>query len=284
MAAGVAYRQVMLRVEVDEGVAVECDLWAGGAGVPFLLVHGLSSNRRLWEVTAARLHECGHPVATVDLRGHGRSDKPDAGYDFATIGEDLLKVLDAVGFDRAVLAGQSTGGNIVVDLAARAPGRAVGVVGIDGGALELSRQFPQWERCREALKPPALAGTPAAAIEGQIRRAHPTWSDWGIEVTMANFEHRPDGTICPWLSLDNHLRLLRSLWEHTPSTVIPKLDVPVLLVMAGTGDDWERQKRSIADELAAASPQVRVEWFSPGDHDLHVQHPVELADLLHTSF
>jgi hypothetical protein len=29
---------------------------------------------------------------------------------------------------------------------------------------------------------------------------------------------------------------------------------------------------------------VRVEWFSPGDHDLHIQFPVELADLLHGAF
>jgi pimeloyl-ACP methyl ester carboxylesterase len=273
-----------MRVQVDEGVALECDVWAGGAGIPFLLVHGLSSNRRLWEGSATRLHELGHPVATVDLRGHGRSDKPDDGYDFATMGADLLQVLDAVGFETAVLAGQSTGGNIVVDVAARAPDLVAGVAGIDGGALELVRQFPDWELCREALRPPALAGTPAARIEGWMRRAHPAWADWAIEASMANFEHLPDGTIRPWLSLDNHLRILRSLWEHRPSAVIPKLDVPVLLVMAGTDDDWALQKRSIGDELAALSGRVRVEWFSPGDHDLHAQHPVELADLLHTSF
>ena len=273
-----------MRVRVEEGVALECDLWAGGAGVPFLLVHGLSSNRRLWEGTAARLHELGHPVATVDLRGHGGSDKPEHGYDFATMGSDLLKVLDAVGFEEAVLAGQSTGGNIVVDLAAEVPHRVVGVAGIDGGALELSREFPEWEACREALTPPALAGTPAATVEGWMRRAHPSWSDWAIEASLANFEHLPDGTVRPWLSLDNHLRILQSLWEHRPSTVIPKLDVPVLLVMADTGDGWARRKRGLAEELAGASGRVRVEWFSPGDHDLHAQHPVELAELLHTSF
>ena len=270
-----------MRVQVDEGVALECDVWAGGAGIPFLLVHGLSSNRRLWEASAARLHELGHPVATVDLRGHGRSDKPDHGYDFTTMGSDLLKVLDAAGFDAAVLAGQSTGGNIVVDLAARVPERAAGVAGIDGGALELSRQFPEWDACREALSPPALVGTPAGRLEGWIRHGHPGWSDWAIEATMANFEHWPDGTVRPWLSLDNHLRVLRSLWEHRPSIVIPKLDVPVLLVMADTGDEWAQQKRAVVEELAG---QVQVEWFSPGDHDLHAQHPVELADLLHASF
>ena len=137
-----------MRVEVAPGVALEVDRWDGGDAVPFLLVHGLASNRRTWEGVAARLHELGHSVASVDLRGHGRSDKPDDGYDFATMGADLVAVLDAVGFPRAVLAGQSTGGNIVVDLAAQAPDRVAGVAGIDGGALELSRQWPDWEECK----------------------------------------------------------------------------------------------------------------------------------------
>jgi pimeloyl-ACP methyl ester carboxylesterase len=273
-----------VRVDVDRGVALEVDTWDGGDGVPFLLVHGLASNRRTWEGVAARLHELGHPVATVDLRGHGRSDKPDDGYDFATMGDDLVKVLDAAGFPTAVLAGQSTGGNLVVDLARRAPDRVAGVAGVDGGALELVRQWPDWERCKVAMAPPLLAGSPAASLEARMRRGHPTWSDWGIEVSMANFEHLPDGTIRPWLTLDHHLLILRALWEHRPSEVIPKLVVPVLLVMAGTGDDWEQQKRAMAEELVAVAPGVRVEWFSPGDHDLHIQYPVELADLLHGAF
>lgn len=273
-----------MRVDVGGGVSLEADLWAGGDKEPFLLVHGLSSNRRTWEWVAARLHELGHPVASVDMRGHGRSDAPEAGYDFETMGADLVGVLDAVGFPTAVLAGQSTGGNIVVDVASRAPDRVAGVVGVDGGALELSRQWPDWEECKLALSPPRLAGTPAATVEGYVRRGHPTWSDWGIEVTMANFEHRPDGTIRPWLTLDHHLRILRSLWEHHPSAVIPKLDAAVLLVMADTGDDWARYKRAIGNELLSSSSNVRVEWFSPGDHDLHIQHPIELADLLHGAF
>ena len=272
-----------MRVLVDEGVELEVDTWGGGDAVPFLLVHGLASNRRLWEGVAARLQELGHPVASVDLRGHGRSDKPEEGYDFVTMGDDLLKVLDAAGFDCPVLAGQSTGGNIVVDLAARVPERVRAVAGIDGGALELARQWPDWERCKAALTPPPLAGRPAASVEARLRRAHPHWSDWGVEVSMANFEHLPDGTIRPWLTLERHLRILRALWEHHPSEVIPNLKVDVLLVMADTGDEWAEQKRALADELLATAPNVRVEWMSPGDHDLHVQYPVELADLLHAA-
>ena len=274
---------MLLKVDVGEGVELEADVWAGGAGVPFLLVHGLSSNRRTWERVAVRLHELDHPVAAVDLRGHGRSAKPDDGYDFATLGDDLLKFLDAAGFGSPVLAGQSTGGNIVVDLAARAPERVVGVVGVDGGALELSRQWPVWEECKVALAPPLLAGTPAAAVESRIRRGHPEWSDWGIEATMANLEQLADGTVRPWLTLDRHLRILRALWEHRPSEVIPKLDVDVFLVMAGAEDELAQQKRELSEELSGA-PRVRIEWITPGDHDLHVQHPELLADLMHGAF
>ncbi len=273
-----------MRVEVGNGVALTVDTWAGGARVPFLVSHGLASNRRTWERTAARLHELGHPVVSVDLRGHGGSDKPDEGYDFATMGADLVQVLDAAGFATAVLAGQSTGGNIVVDLAARAPERVAGVCGVDGGAIEVTRQWPEWNACRRALTPPPIAGTRADALEAMLRRGHPTWSDWGVEASMANFERLADGTIRPWLTRERHLRILRSLWEHRPSAVIPTLPMPVLLVMAGTGDDWEAQKRALAAEITAAAPEVRVEWFSPGDHDLHVEHPVELAELLHRCF
>lgn len=273
-----------MRVEVGDGVALAADLLEGGDRVPFLLSHGLASNRRTWERTAARLHELGHPVVNVDLRGHGGSDTPDEGYDFATMGDDLVMVLDAAGFATAVLAGQSTGGNIAVDLAARWPARVAGVAGVDGGALEVSRQWPEWESAQSALTPPPIAGTRADAVEAMLRRGHPTWSDWGVEASMANFERLADGTVRPWLTQDRHLRIVRSLWEHRPSTVIPTLSMPVLLVMAGTGDAWEAQKRALADEITTAAPQVRVEWFSPGDHDLHVQHPVELADLLHRCF
>jgi hypothetical protein len=54
--------------------------------------------------------------------------------------------------------------------------------------------------------------------------------------------------------------------------------------MADTGDEWAQQKRTLGEESTAGSGRVRVEWFSPGDHDLHAQHPLELADLLHAAF
>ncbi|MGI8776067.1 MAG: alpha/beta fold hydrolase [Acidimicrobiales bacterium] len=257
---------------------------SGDESVPVLCVHGLASNAHTWDGVADRLHTLGHPVAAVDLRGHGRSDAPADGYDFTTMGADVLAVLDALGWPRAVLAGQSTGGNLVVSLGARAPDRVTGVAGVDGGAFDLESRWPVWEECASALAPPRLEGTPAATMKDFVRHAHPDWSDDGVAATMANFEIRPDGTVRPWLSFDHHMRILRALWEHRSAEDLARIEAPVLLVLADTGDDWGARKRTEADVALAALPSIEVRWFSPADHDVHIQYPDELADLIHTTF
>ncbi|MFP5318811.1 MAG: alpha/beta fold hydrolase [Acidimicrobiia bacterium] len=272
---------IIHRVPVAEGVELHTARWDGGRERPFLLVHGLASNWRTWEGVAQRLHQRGHPVAAVDLRGHGQSSKPDGGYDFGTLTSDLLAVLRSLGWHRPVVAGQSTGGNLAVELACRASGSVSGAVGVDGGVLELQEQWPVWEECRNALAPPTLAGTPADRVREELRHNHPDWAEEGVAATLANLEVLSDGTVRPWLTFDRHMALLRSLWEHRPSRLLPDLPVPLLLILADSGDDWVDHKRRAADRaVATAAGSARVEWFSPGDHDLHVQHPDEVARML----
>jgi len=272
---------IVTRNALTEGVEVETACWPGGSRRPFLLVHGLSSNWRTWAAVARRLDQLGHPVAAVDLRGHGQSSKPGVGYDFETFTSDLLGLIGALGWDRPVVAGQSTGGNLAVELAFRASGAVSGAVGVDGGVLELQERWPRWEDCREALAPPKLAGTPADRVRNHLRRSHPDWSEEGVAATLANLEVLPDGTVRPWLTFDHHIELLRALWDHRPSQLLADLAVPLLLILADSGDaGTEAKRRAGARAEATAGGGARVEWFSPGDHDLHVQHPGEVARLL----
>jgi pimeloyl-ACP methyl ester carboxylesterase len=255
----------------------------GRTPAAFVLVHGLASNARVWDGVAERLAGAGHPVVTVDLRGHGRSSKPDGPYDVATVAEDVAAVIRALGLDRPVVAGQSWGGNIVLELAARHPDLVRGIVCVDGGWLEPSRGFPDWEACRTALAPPRLAGRQLSEIEGYIRSAHPDWPETGIRGTLANFEVRADGTVAPWLTYDRHIAVLRGLWEHRPTERYGELSVPVLLVPADGGDPhWRERKRRDVDAALDAIPDAQVRWFT-GDHDIHAQHPGELADVMLTT-
>ena len=279
------------RFRVAPGVELDVRQWdgagegapAGGdGGVAFLLVHGLASNARLWDGVAERLAELGHAVGAVDLRGHGRSSKPDDGYDFATVTDDLAVVVDGLRFERPVAVGQSWGGNVVLELAWRRPELLRGIACVDGGTIELAECFPTWEECAAALAPPDLVGTPAGEIEARLREAHPDWPESGIQGALASFTVRLDGTVAPWLSRESHLKILRALWEHRPSARYGELRVPVLLVPADTGETaWTADKRAGVAAAEAAIRRVRTRWFSPADHDVHAQHPTEVADLLH---
>jgi pimeloyl-ACP methyl ester carboxylesterase len=269
------------RIPAARDVDLHALVWPGGDGTPILLVHGLASNCRTWQAVGNRLHRLGHPVAAVDLRGHGRSDKPDGGYDFVTMGDDLVAALDSLGYRRPVVAGQSTGGNLALDLARRHPERVAAVVGVDGGSTELQEQWPDWEDCLRALAPPRLAGTPRDEVAQWLRRNHPAWDDAAIEATLANFEVLDDGTVRPWLTFDRHIQLLRALWEHRPSEVLPRLAVPLHLLLVDAGDDWSGPKRAEAER--ARGHGVRVRWFPGADHDLHVQLPDEVAAEIRTA-
>jgi pimeloyl-ACP methyl ester carboxylesterase len=277
---------VSRHVTLDNGVRLRIMEWDGGSDqVPLVLVHGLASNALLWSGAAEALAARGHRVVAVDQRGHGLSDKPDDGYDMATVAEDLsslLRSLCADGIERPVVAGQSWGGNVVLELAHREPRIIRGAVAVDGGFLELSDHFSEWESCAVALQPPRLEGTPADELRRYLRSAHPDWPDSGIEGAMANMERLPDGTIRPWLRFDRHMSVLRGLWEHRPSTIYGNIEVPVMLVPAdGPRGVFADTKRDAVERAARLLRRSRVEWFSPADHDLHAQHPERFADVVH---
>ena len=182
-----------------------------GAGLDFVLVHGLASNAKTWELVAQGLSAAGHHVVAIDQRGHGRSDKPEQGYGFDEVTADLATLIEAMGLAQPVVAGQSWGGNVVVDFAARYPELLSGLVLVDGGLIDLSaRPGATWETIAVDLKPPNLLGVPRSEMVARFRVFHPFWSDEQIELQMGNYETLEDGTIRPWLSLDHHMEILRA--------------------------------------------------------------------------
>ena len=257
-------------------------MWPGGDDAPFVLVHGLASNARLWDGVGDVLAGLGHRVAAVDLRGHGRSDKPDHGYDYPTVCDDVAAVVDALGMDRPVVVGQSWGGNVVLELAARHPHLARGAACVDGGTLDLQARFASWGECASALAPPRLEGTPFTDIERMLRAMHADWPESGIAGALACFEVRADGTVAPWLTRERHLAILRAMWDRRPGDVYGAVKTPVLLVPAADGDEeaTSRKEREVAAAESALAT-VRTRWFRPAHHDVHAQHPVDVGTLLH---
>ncbi len=254
-----------------------------GQGRPFVLLHGLASNATTWLAVGRALAAQGRRVLAIDQRGHGRSDKPQAGYDFATICEDLHLALDALAVEAPVLAGQSWGGNVVLDYAVRYPKSAHRLIFVDGGFLDLqARPGMTWERVAVELRPPPLTGMARSVLAQRIRAMHPDWSDEGIEATLANFEHLPDGTVRPWLALDRHMQILRAMWEQRPTALYPRVTRPVTIVVAEdkAAPEWVEMKRLQLQAAAQGLASVRVHWLADTAHDIHVHRPDALAALM----
>jgi len=245
-----------------------------GDGLPvrFVLVHGLSSNARLWDGVGAALAERGFGSVAVDLRGHGESPKPDDGYDFDSVVGDLVPLL----VDTPVVVGQSYGGNVVVALAARHPELVQGIVCVDGGAIDLRERIPSLEEAIEAMKPPyhLFEGRPWAEHEARVRAMHEGWPETGIAGQLANLEADADGNVRARLTWSRHRQIIEAMWHEPPTPHFASMEVPVLFLVA-----TERMRPGVERALAAL-PNGDAVWFEGAHHDVHAQHPDLVADAL----
>lgn len=95
-----------------------------------VLIHGLLFNQRLYRPLARELAGRGHRVITIDLLGHGLSDRPTdtQEYSMGAYARQVVGLLDHLGIDTAVVGGLSLGANTTLEVAALAPERVQGML------------------------------------------------------------------------------------------------------------------------------------------------------------
>lgn len=139
----------------------------GGGDRWVVLLHGQLMPRRMHDPLARVLAAEGFHVVTLDLLGHGRSDRPadPKEYSMTAWGEQVVALLDHLGAERAVVGGTSLGANVSLEVGVLAPERVQGLLlempvldnAVEAGIIAfapllfLSRFFPPGVR--------ALAGT-----------------------------------------------------------------------------------------------------------------------------
>jgi len=151
-----------LSVVTDDGVELAGE--QAGEGPPILLLHGLTATRRYVVMGSRTLQREGYRVVAYDARGHGRSTAaPDpCAYGYERLALDLEAVLDALGLERAVLAGASMGAHTALCFALRHPERVAGLGLITPSfdpSLPLSeRVLAGWEALARGLREGGVEG------------------------------------------------------------------------------------------------------------------------------
>jgi lipase len=141
---------------------VELAIWRTGSGPePILCLHGITAQHRAFNALARHL-EGSRSLVGVDLRGRGDSAKPESGYGLEAHARDVIRVLDHLGLQQAVILGHSMGGFVALKVALSHPHRVRALVLLDGGwpRVEVSPEVMSEEQKQEA-----------AAIEEGLERA-----------------------------------------------------------------------------------------------------------------
>ncbi|AHJ86427.1 esterase/lipase protein [Mycobacterium phage 40AC] len=106
-----------------------------GAGVvPLVFLHGLSVSAQAYEELLVALAERGFRVIGLDAANHGDSDALPWGHTIEDMTEVTLSALDELDIPRAIFAGHSMGGGMVVEIAARHPHRVAAAILLDAAA------------------------------------------------------------------------------------------------------------------------------------------------------
>ncbi len=97
---------------------------------PLILLHGLLLSQEMHRPLARALAARGNRVITLDLLGHGRSDRPRDmwRYSMASYGEQVVALMDHLQIEQAVVMGTSLGANAALEVAAHSPERLRGLV------------------------------------------------------------------------------------------------------------------------------------------------------------
>ncbi len=259
----------------------------GAADAPHtaVLVHGVGSSGRIWDLTAPLLAErYGLRVLALDQRGHGLSDQPSSGYDFPSVVADLLGFMDGVDVrGAAMLVGHSWGASVVLHFAATHPDRVAGVVLADGGTGSPGERW-DWKEAEQRLTPPDIDGMLWPELRDRIAGMNGAFADPRLEAFGRSlFEIDATDRVTRRFRIPNHMQVVRALWEQRPADLLPAVSAPLLVLPARKSTDAPEflvNKAASVQRVLDVHKSARVRWFEETVHDVPLQRPEELADEL----
>jgi rifampin ADP-ribosylating transferase len=232
------------------------------SGTPVLLLHAVAESWRSWSRLLPHLPRDVHAFA-ITQRGHGEADKTAAGYRLEEAAADAVAFLDAVGVQRAVVAGTSSGGLVAQQVAVDHPSRVRGVLLVGSPRSLRGARAPAWVSDVAALADPVTPEFARESVDGfAVGRAIPRdFVDLMVE----------DGTRAPaqvWRAV------MRGLVEAGPPTERGQVRVPTVVLW---GDQDGALPRAEQDGLVAAIPGARLVVYEGTGHLVLWEEPERVA-------
>jgi pimeloyl-ACP methyl ester carboxylesterase len=250
----------------------------GGSGSPLVCLHGFLDTWRTWELVLPAL-ERRHDVLAPALAGHAGGPPIEGGATAAVLADAVERAMDEAGFELAHLVGNSLGGYVALQLAARGRAHTVVALAPAGGWARDDRSYKELLGFQSALHDMVKAAAPhadaiVATPEGRRRVSR---------YLVTNFEHIPAELLAHYTRGAAACDAATTLIDHAHhagwSLDAERIACPVRIV-------WGTDDRLLPWPSAAA--RFRTDWLPQADwvelegvgHCPQLDVPLETAQLI----
>jgi 3-oxoadipate enol-lactonase len=258
---------------VSDGTGRVIGVRSTGVGPPVLLVNGYSGTSDDWDPTFLATLSRSRTVVAPDHQGIGASTPGELStVTIDSMADDLLVVLDGLGFDEVPVVGWSMGGMVAQSLAVRHPGRvsALALLGTDGGGPDAVTADPGvWARLIDHSGSPRQQATRMLSLLFPADVAVEIDLQFGEIVAGARSMLSTDALMAQEWAIDS--------WHAMVSDRLPTTVPPVLVA---TGAEDIVIPPANADLLAARWHATVVERFNGCGHAFMAQEPVRSGGLI----
>jgi pimeloyl-ACP methyl ester carboxylesterase len=245
-----------------------------GSGQPVLLVHGWTCDSHDWQFQIPALLGAGYRVIAVDLRGHGKSSVPSAGFTPRRFAEDLAMLLRERSATPAVVIGHSLGGAIAVAMAVEHPEIVRAIVPVDAAyGMSADDLAPFVETVLPALASPDGHAVATGMFDGFYTPATPAnLPAWHRRRMQALPGHVLHAAIAGLVTDPRQFTLRPQSDEYLARVACPALVFRAGRQDPGTVAAWERS--------CFPHPASRAIGWEGTGHWLHQERPAEFNAIL----
>jgi pimeloyl-ACP methyl ester carboxylesterase len=260
--AGAILRRPPQQARLADGIVLLYVEQGAHGGAPVVLLHGLSDHWRSFAPVLAHMPPAIRAFA-VTQRGHAGASQPETGYAIADLARDVIGFLDAVGVERAVVAGHSLGALAALQTAIDAPDRVSGIVLAPGFArVPRTAGVVELLRAVHGLRDPIDPGF-AAMLQEQARDGH--LPPGFFEAMVAHTQQMPARV---WRAL------VAAVEAFDVEAPLGRVRAPALLMW---GPDDAIVDRGAQDRLLAGLPDAGLHVYAGAGHTPHWHDPARFA-------
>lgn len=247
---------------------------------PIIIMHGLFGSKSNWNTLSKSIHrKTKRKVIVVDARNHGDSPH-SSNMSYKDMAEDVIQLLNDLGFERAVLVGHSMGGSAMMYTALNFPQHVEKLAVVDMSPIRTSPSLLQIKKIFEAMDLVTADGSPTLSKARKI-------VDQQLEKSIKSSALR-QFLIANLIEVDSgkykwrvNLPVLEQAFS-TQIAVFPKVDSKIYanptLFIGGANSDYIQVEDHNA--IKKLFPLAEFHYIAGANHWVHADKPIEFVDLL----